>query len=362
MRVVAAMSGGVDSAVAAARAVEAGHEVTGVHLALSRNPATYRAGARGCCTIEDANDARRAADVIGIPFYVWDLSDRFHEDVVEDFQSEYLAGRTPNPCLRCNEKIKFAAVLDRALALGYDAVATGHYARLVRGDDGLVEMHRAVDHGKDQSYVLGVLTQEQLAHSLFPLGGTAKPQVREEAAARGLLVADKPDSHDICFISDGDTSGWLQEKLGASKGTFVDEGGEVLGTHDGSFGFTIGQRRGLRIGRPAPDGRPRYVLDIEPVSGTVTVGPREALTIDHLVGVRPRWCAAAPTDRLECTVQLRAHGDEHRAVLSVAGESVEIALLDPAQGIAPGQSAVVYDGTRVVGSCTIDSTSRLVAS
>jgi tRNA-specific 2-thiouridylase len=362
MKVVAAMSGGVDSAVAAARAVDSGHEVTGIHLALSRNPKTYRAGARGCCTIEDANDARRAADVIGIPFYVWDLSDRFHEDVVEDFQSEYLAGRTPNPCLRCNEKIKFAAVLDRALALGYDAVATGHYAQLVTGEDGLVEMHRSVDAAKDQSYVLGVLTQEQLAHSLFPLGDTPKPQVRAEAAARGLLVADKPDSHDICFISDGDTSGWLKEKLGSSAGTFVDESGEVLGSHDGSFGFTIGQRRGLRIGRPAPDGQPRYVLDIEPVSGTVTVGPREALSIDGIVGIRPRWCGTPPSGPLDCTVQLRAHGDEHRAVVSVSGDSVTISLLDPAQGIAPGQSAVVYDGTRVVGSCTIRSTSRSTAA
>ena len=213
MRVVAAMSGGVDSAVAAARAVEAGHDVTGIHLALSRNPASYRSGARGCCTIEDANDARRAADVIGIPFYVWDLSERFHDDVVEDFMDEYAAGRTPNPCLRCNEKIKFAAVLDRALGLGFDAVATGHYARLRTGDDGLVEMHRAVDHGKDQSYVLGVLDQQQLRHSLFPLGDTAKPAVREEAARRGLLVADKPDSHDICFVADGDNAGWLDEKL-----------------------------------------------------------------------------------------------------------------------------------------------------
>ncbi len=206
-RVVAAMSGGVDSAVAAARAVEAGHDVTGVHLALSRNPASYRSGARGCCTIEDSNDARRAADVIGIPFYVWDLSDRFHEDVVEDFMDEYAAGRTPNPCLRCNEKIKFAAVLDRALALGFDAVATGHYAQLRTGDDGLIEMHRAADHGKDQSYVLGVLTQDQLRHSMFPLGDTDKPAVRREAEARGLLVADKPDSHDICFVADGDNAG-----------------------------------------------------------------------------------------------------------------------------------------------------------
>ncbi len=358
MRVIAAMSGGVDSAVAAARAHDAGHEVTGIHLALSRNPQSHRTGARGCCTIEDANDARRAADVIGIPFYVWDLSERFHEDVVEDFRSEYLAGRTPNPCLRCNEKIKFSAVLDRALALGYDAVATGHYARLSTSSDGLVEMHRAEDQGKDQSYVLGVLTQDQLAHSLFPLGDSPKSAVRAEAAARGLLVAEKPDSHDICFVSDGDTAGWLHDKLGSSVGTFVDEAGEVVGTHEGSFAYTIGQRRGLHLGRPAADGQPRYVLDIEPVSGTVTVGPRESLTVDRLTATAARWCGAAPVEPLTCTVQLRAHGGEHRAVVSVSGDAVEVDLLDPAQGIAPGQSAVVYDGTRVVGSCTITATAR----
>jgi tRNA-specific 2-thiouridylase len=366
MRVIAAMSGGVDSAVAAARAVEAGHDVTGVHLALSRNPASYRSGARGCCTIEDANDARRAADVIGIPFYVWDLSDRFHEDVVEDFLDEYAAGRTPNPCLRCNEKIKFAAVLDRALGLGFDAVATGHYAQLRTGQDGLVEMHRGVDHGKDQSYVLGVLDQEQLRHSLFPLGDTPKPLVREEAARRGLLVADKPDSHDICFVADGDTAGWLGEKLGDRApnhgGDIVDAAsGEVVGAHGGTYGFTIGQRKGLRIGRPAPDGRPRFVLDIEPVSGTVTVGPREDLAVDRLTGIRPRWCGTVPTllagDGV--TVQLRAHGAEHRAVVEVVGDTVQVELLDPAYGIAPGQAAVVYDGTRVVGSATISATDRV---
>jgi tRNA-specific 2-thiouridylase len=353
------MSGGVDSAVAAARAAEAGHEVTGIHLALSRNPKSYRTGARGCCTIEDSNDARRAADVIGIPFYVWDMSDRFHEDVVEDFMTEYAEGRTPNPCLRCNEKIKFAAVLERALALGFDAVATGHYARLRTGEDGLIELHRAVDMGKDQSYVLGVLTQEQLAHSLFPLGHSTKEAVRAEAEERGLSVAHKPDSHDICFISDGDTGGWLREKLGAGSGEIVDGAtGEVLGTHEGAFGFTIGQRKGLRIGRPAPDGRPRYVLDIEPVSGTVTVGPREELTVDRLDGIRPRWCGTVPAEPLHGTVQLRAHGSEHRATVTVAGEHVTVELLEPAQGIAPGQAAVVYDGPRVVGSCTISSTRR----
>ncbi len=368
MRVLAAMSGGVDSAVAAARAVEAGHDVTGIHLALSRNPASYRSGSRGCCTIEDAGDARRAADVIGIPFYVWDMSDRFHEDVVEDFMSEYAAGRTPNPCLRCNEKIKFAAVLDRALGLGFDAVATGHYARLETGpasEGGLIELHRARDAAKDQSYVLGVLDQEQLRHSLFPLGDTPKPQVREEAARRGLLVADKPDSHDICFVADGDNAGWLREKLGDRApnhgGAIVDESGEQLGTHEGTYAFTIGQRKGLRLGRPAPDGKPRFVLDIEPVTGTVTVGPRDHLAVDRLEAIRPRWCGAVP-DRLDATVQLRAHGEEHRARVAVSGDEVTIELVDPAYGIAPGQAAVIYDGTRVVGSATIARTRRMAAA
>ncbi len=357
MKVLAAMSGGVDSAVAAARAAEAGHDVTGIHLALSRNPQSYRSGARGCCTIEDSNDARRAADVIGIPFYVWDLSERFHADVVEDFLDEYAAGRTPNPCLRCNEKIKFAAVLDRARALGFDAVATGHYARLVTGPDGLVEMHRAEDMGKDQSYVLGVLTQEQLRGAMFPLGDTPKPDVRREADARGLAVAAKPDSHDICFIADGDTGGWLGERLAerelAHAGSIVDRDGAVLGTHEGSYRYTVGQRKGLRIGTPAPDGKPRYVLDIEPVSGTVTVGPHAALEVRRLTADRPLWCGTVPSGPLECTVQLRAHGDEHRALVRVEGSSVLVELRDPASGVAPGQAVVVYDGTRVVGSATI---------
>ncbi len=365
MRVLAAMSGGVDSAVAAARAAEAGHDVTGIHLALSRNPQSYRTGARGCCTIEDSNDARRAADVIGIPFYVWDLSERFHADVVEDFLAEYADGRTPNPCLRCNEKIKFAAVLERGLALGFDAVVTGHYAQLRTGADGLIEMHRAVDMAKDQSYVLGVLTQEQLAHSLFPLGDTPKPEIRAEAERRGIQVAAKPDSHDICFISDGDTGGWLDEKL-TERGHVVNRGGdiveaetgEVLGSHEGSWRFTIGQRKGLRIGTPAADGKPRYVLDIEPVTGTVTVGSRAELAVTGLECVKPLWCGTAPTAPLECTVQLRAHGEEHRAVVLPAAEGFTVTLLDPASGIAPGQACVVYDGTRVVGSGTISATMR----
>lgn len=359
MRVIAAMSGGVDSAVAAARAVDAGHDVTGVHLALSRNPRSYRSGARGCCSIEDAGDARRAADQLGIPFYVWDMSEEFADNVVDDFIAEYTAGRTPNPCLRCNEKIKFAAVLDRALALGFDAVATGHYAQLETAADGTIEMHRAIDMGKDQSYVLGVLTQEQLAHSLFPLGDTTKDVVRAEAARRGIQVAQKPDSHDICFIPDGDNAGWLGEKLGPKPGTIVDEDGTVLREHDGAYAFTIGQRRGLRLGIPADDGKPRFVLDIEPVSGTVTVGSRESLVVDALDCIKPLWCGTAPADSLDCTVQLRAHGDEHRATVHVAGDDVRVELHDPATGIAPGQACVIYDGTRVVGSATISRTARV---
>ncbi len=347
------MSGGVDSATAAARAVDAGHEVTGVHLALSANPQSYRTGARGCCTIEDARDARRAADVIGIPFYVWDMAERFARDVVDDFVTEYAAGRTPNPCLRCNEKIKFAAVLDRALALGFDAVCTGHYAQI--SDSGALQ--RAVDPGKDQSYVLAVLNKEQIAHALFPLGDTPKSEVREEARGRGLLVADKPDSHDVCFIADGDTRGFLSRKLGSAPGSIVDADGTVLGSHEGAFGFTIGQRKGLHLDRPAPDGNPRYVLSIEPVSNTVTVGPADALGVREITAIRPVWTGCEPPlAPVECTVQLRAHGEVHPCTAQVSGDEVHIYLRDQARGVAAGQAAVLYAGGMVLGSATISAT------
>jgi tRNA-specific 2-thiouridylase len=353
LRVLAAMSGGVDSATAAARAVDAGHEVTGVHLALSSNPSSYRTGARGCCTLEDARDARRAADVIGIPFYVWDMAQRFHRDVVEDFVAEYAAGRTPNPCLRCNEKIKFAAVLDRALALGFDAVCTGHYARI---SDGV--LHRAVDAGKDQSYVLAVLTSGQLSHAMFPLGDTPKSQVRAEAARRGLAVADKPDSHDVCFIADGDTKGFLTRHLGQAPGRIVDTSGAVLGEHEGAYGFTVGQRRGLRVGTPAADGKPRYVLDIEPVTRTVTVGPAEGLDVAEITGKRAVWTGCAPPRQpFDGTVQLRAHGDTHACTAWLEDDVLRIRLHRPARGVARGQAAVLYDGDAVLGSATISDTS-----
>ena len=357
MKVLAAMSGGVDSAVAAARAAEAGHDVTGVHLALSSNPASFRTGARGCCTKEDARDARRAADVIGIPFYVWDLAERFRADVIDDFVAEYAAGRTPNPCLRCNEKIKFTAVLDKALALGFDAVCTGHYARIVDG-----RLHRAVDPAKDQSYVLGVLTSHQVAHAMFPLGDTLKKDVRREADARGLAIADKPDSHDICFIADGDTAGFLNRHLGSEPGPIVDTDGVQIGDHDGAYAFTVGQRKGLRIGVPAADGRPRYVLDVSPVTRTVTVGAAEDLDVSRLVGTRAVWSGDAPVVPTACLAQVRAHGDPVAATAWCDGDGdvIVVELDEPLRGVAPGQAVVLYDGDAVIGSATIETTSAAV--
>lgn len=357
MKVLVAMSGGVDSAVAAARLVAAGHDVTGVHLALSRNPRSHREGSRGCCSLEDSFDARRAADKLGIPFYVWDFSDRFAEEVIDPFIAEYQAGRTPNPCLRCNERIKFAALLERGLDLGYDAVATGHYAR-TEVDDGMTKLYRSVDPGKDQSYVLAVLNQDQLSHSLFPLGNSFKTDVRREAADLGLSVADKPDSNDICFIPDGDTPGWLSEKIGSAAGEIRDESGAVVGHHDGYHHFTIGQRRGLRLGVPAPDGKPRYVLDIEPVNNTVVVGGAEGLTVRHVEAIRPVWCSGESATTWHGQVQVRAHGDPVDATITTVAGGVMMDLEQTLRGVAPGQAAVFYDGDLVVGSATICGTDR----
>ncbi|MGK4216947.1 tRNA 2-thiouridine(34) synthase MnmA [Kocuria marina] len=373
MRVLAAMSGGVDSAVAAARALDAGHDVTGVHLALSRTPGTLRTGARGCCTIEDSRDAWRAAEKLGIPYYVWDFSERFQADVVDDFVAEYAAGRTPNPCMRCNEKIKFAALLEKALALGFDAVCTGHYAKVVEDADGHKELHRAADWAKDQSYVLGVLTAEQLEHAIFPLAETpSKAQVRAEAEERGLSVAKKPDSHDICFIPDGDTRGWLEDHMELAPGRIVDTQGAELGEHRGAHAYTVGQRRGLHIGRPAADGKPRFVLEIRPKTNEVVVGPEALLSIDVMEGIRPSWAGLPPrevaamtedvdgrSDEFPVTVQVRAHGDPAPARAWLTRQDGQprlcVRLDEPQRGVAPGQTMVLYQGTRVLGQATIDA-------
>ncbi|WP_130416714.1 tRNA 2-thiouridine(34) synthase MnmA [Xylanimonas ulmi] len=381
MRVLAAMSGGVDSAVAAALAVEAGHEVVGVHMALSRNRDQFRTGSRGCCSIEDASDARRAADVLGIPYYVWDLSERFEDTVVADFLAEYEAGRTPNPCVRCNEHIKFETLLDKATALGFDAVATGHYARVVEGPEGR-ELHRSPNADKDQSYVLAVMGPERLRRAMFPLGEFAsKAQVRAAAAERGLAVSAKPDSYDICFVADGDTRGFLRERLGSRPGEVLDVEGNVVGEHDGAYAYTVGQRRGLALGRPAPDGRARYVLDVRTDTNTVVVGPSELLTVDTITADRAVWFAPPPRadqptadqpaaaaqapssawDDVE--VQVRAHGAPVRArAVAHRDDTLTVHLDTPLRGVAPGQSLVIYRQTQVLAQATVHSTSRDTAS
>ncbi len=359
MRVIAALSGGVDSSVAAARMVDAGHEVVGVHLALARSKSTG-GRSRGCCTIDDARDARRVADMLGIPFYVWDFSAEFAEDVIGDFLAEYEAGRTPNPCLRCNEKIKFKAVLDRALALDFDAVATGHYARVLDGPDG-PELHRAVDEAKDQSYVLAVIDQHQLAHCLFPLGDTVKDEVRNEARERGLRTASKPDSHDICFIPDGKTADFLVDRIGQRPGRIVDSAsGAELGEHRGTFTVTIGQRRGLDLRTPGEDGRPRYVVDVDQSTDTVYVGSADqldvvALDADHVIWIGPGLSG----DWREVTAQVRAHHPGVPARARMVDAALQVELLEPVRGLATGQSVVLYDGPRALGSGRISATGRV---
>ena len=357
LKVIAAMSGGVDSAVAAARAVDAGYEVVGVHLALSSNPQKYRSGARGCCTIEDSHDARRAADVIGIPFYIWDMAEEFHKGVVENFLSEYQAGRTPNPCLRCNEKIKFEAVLDRAKALGFDGVVTGHYALTKDGPDGKT-LHRAADIEKDQSYVLAVLRRDQIEGAIFPLGDTVKTDTRKEARQSGLFVVNKPDSHDICFVPSGDNAGWLRDKLGSETGDILDQSGNKLGEHKGAYTYTIGQRRGLALTVPDKSGEPRYVLKIEPKSNTVVVGTHENLAVNTIIATPPIWCGATPevNQELRGFAQVRAHGSPLATSYKFDGQNLIANLDEPVFGLATGQALVIYDGDRVVGSATICET------
>ncbi|UVY82593.1 tRNA 2-thiouridine(34) synthase MnmA [Brachybacterium sp. NBEC-018] len=359
MKVLAAMSGGVDSAVAAARAAEAGHEVVGVHMALSTSREARRTGSRGCCTVEDAEDARRAAERIGIPFYVWDLSADFHDLVVEDFLAEYAAGRTPNPCVRCNERIKFASLLERATLLGFDAVCTGHYASVrAEGPGGAASLHRSRDARKDQSYVLAVMGPEAAARSLFPLGEMEdKAAVRAEARERRLGVSTKPDSYDICFIPDGDTRGFLERSLGEAPGEVVDTEGAVLGHHRGTHGFTVGQRKGLGVERPAEDGRPRYVVDVDPVSRRVVIGASELLSTTELEATDLVTFEELEPGRA-VSAQIRAHGEAVPArVTSIPSEGeplLRVHLEQPVRGVAAGQTLVLYDGDRVLAAATLE--------
>ncbi len=346
MKVLVALSGGVDSSMTAALLCDAGHDVTGVHLKMASTRPEGRG--RGCCTLDDARDARRVADALGIPCYVWDLSEAFAERVVDDFVTEYAAGRTPNPCIRCNERVKYSALLARARAVGFDALATGHHVRL-RHQGGRWRLRRAADPAKDQTYVLYMATQDQLAHTLWPAGEHTKADLRALAAERGLVTASKPDSHDICFIPSGDVASFLRPRIGARAGTFVGPGGEVLGRHDGAYRFTIGQRRGL--GLSGLD-EPLYVTGI--TGETVHVGPRTALEVTDLEANGVSWVAGTPPAAPMVGAQVRYRGRPLPARLDVDGDRIRVAFSDEyPSGVAPGQAVVLYDGGECLGGATI---------
>jgi len=274
VKILVALSGGVDSAVAAYLLKEQGHEVVGVHMALMRKRELLRTGSRGCCSIEDSNDARRVCEILGIPFYVWDLSENFQEKVIEDFLAEYKQGHTPNPCLRCNQFIKFDTLLNKALELGFDKVSTGHYAKII--DD---ELYRGANQEKDQSYVLSVLNRFALEHLVLPLGDFAdKSEVRKIAQEQGFPVHDKPDSQDICFIQSGKTTEFLEGHFQPQEGEIIDLEGKVLGIHQGYWNYTVGKRTGLNLTVPDVSGRPRYVIRTIPATNQVVVGMKEDLS------------------------------------------------------------------------------------
>jgi tRNA-uridine 2-sulfurtransferase len=355
-RVVVAMSGGVDSSTAAALLVEGGAEVVGVTLKLYDASGTSASLGGRCCSPRDIEDARAAAAALQIPHYVVDESAAFGRSVIEEFVQEHRVGRTPNPCVRCNERLKFTPLLRFAEAVGASALATGHYARLRNGDAGSrwPQLLRAVDRDKDQSYFLFGVRPELLANVRFPLGEKTKAEVRDIARRFRLPNADKPDSQEICFIPDGDHMAFVEARGGAGPaGSVVDEAGTPLGIHGGTHRFTVGQRRGL----PAVDGKRRFVLRIDSGNGDVVVGPRASLERTALRVSDVRWVMSEPPGEgpVRCDVQIR-----HRArpaagwLRDPRGPSVDFDLDQPAHGVSPGQAAVFYDDDRVLGGGWID--------
>jgi tRNA-specific 2-thiouridylase len=352
-KAVVAMSGGVDSSVAAALLVRAGYEVTGVMLKLWRGePANLDSG---CCNLGAADDARRVADTLGIAFYVLNVAEDFTATVVRNFHEDYAAGRTPNPCVRCNHWIKFDVLLERALALGADVLATGHYAR-VRSDAGRARLLRGVDRTKDQSYVLWMLTQRQLAQCRFPVGGMTKAETRRLAAQLGLRTAAKPDSQEICFVRGGDLGAYMDEHMAAEPGPIVDTSGRNLGRHRGLGRYTVGQRKGLGISL----GVPVYVTHVDAASNALVVGDRDELLVSGLRTEETSFVDEALAPGAPVLVQHRAHGDVSPArVASLRERRLELVFADPVESVAPGQSAAFYapsEPDRLLGGGYISST------
>ncbi len=346
--VLVAMSGGVDSSVAACLLHEAGYEVLGSHLKLVHVANVDH----GCCGPRARSDARAVAEHVGFPFEVVDMSDDFEEFVIGDFVAEHEAGRTPNPCVRCNEHIKFGAFLRRAKDLGVDAVATGHYARSVRDEDGRWRLLRGVDRAKDQSYVLHTLGQEELERSLFPIGGQRKEETRAHARRFGLPVAEKPDSQELCFAPVGDAGAFVEELAPrlVREGEIVDPSGRVLGAHRGVHRFTIGQRRGLGVST----GKRNYVVDVDARANRVVVGPEALLSRRGLDADRVHWVVKRPGGPFEAEVRIRYRGEDVPAVVVPEGPAgARVEFRTPQRGVAPGQSVVFYAGDEVVGGGTI---------
>lgn len=351
-RVVVAMSGGVDSSVAAMLMVEAGHEVVGVMARLWSATAEC-ATANRCCTPQSVDDARRVAALLGIPFYVVDHEQEFKRSVVDHFVAEYSRGRTPNPCLICNKRIRFGALLQRALDMGATHMATGHYARVERRD-GRFRLLRGTDGNKDQSYALAMLDQQQLAHVLFPLGGLSKPQVRDLARQRGLPVAERAESQDLCFLPGADYRSFVaaQAQGGVTPGPLLDQQGRQIGQHRGLAYYTVGQRRGLGVAT----GMPLYVTAIDAERNTVTVGEHDALLRHSLAVSNVTYIAGdAPAAPFRCGVQLRYRTRAWPAsVTPTAGQRASIAFDELQRPVSPGQTAVFYDDDEVIGGGTID--------